>query len=296
MFSIAPPVTLTDTDGDPDGTEATLTSAVGHCATDTFAATGSPVICGVNTGQHMVLDTDGTQCVQLVFTYGGDTATRDYNIHVTQFDERNEMGGPKGCLQYFTGNTGTFSSFNFQTDATATGGNIGSPHLANQDYTVCIRPNADRCAICYAATISYTTITVTNTFGLSNPTTMTQVAEDGATCTTDYIFIPNGLTSTIAGTSYTAAMLTALVSNNVAAGVGRYCGRLLGLTQATVSHTVCSRVTPFTVGVFFDGTEVFGTAAAAMQDTNEASVISNSVSGAAGTYGFSLGFDQRACS
>ena len=36
-------------------------------------------------------------------------------------------------------------------------------------------------------------------------------------------------------------MLTALVSNNVAAGVGRYCGRLLGLTQATVSHTVCCK-------------------------------------------------------
>lgn len=57
-----------------------------------------------------------------------------------------------------------------------------------------------------------------------------------------------------------------------------------------------ARVTPFTVGVFFDATEVFGTAGAAMQDTNEASTISAAVSGAAGTYGFSLGFDQRACS
>ena len=67
----------------------------------------------------MILDTDGTSCVNIVIGYGSDTATREYSIHVTQYDARNGMGGPPGCLQYFTGDTGTFSSFNFQTDATA---------------------------------------------------------------------------------------------------------------------------------------------------------------------------------
>ena len=33
----------------------TQTTAIGHCASDTFAATGAPVICGVNTGQHSEL-------------------------------------------------------------------------------------------------------------------------------------------------------------------------------------------------------------------------------------------------
>merc|ERR1739846_287586 len=61
---------------------ATEGSAYGHCTTDMFTATGAPVICGLNTGQHMILDTDGSKCVNLAFSYGKGTATRQYNIHV----------------------------------------------------------------------------------------------------------------------------------------------------------------------------------------------------------------------
>ena len=34
-------------------------------------------------------------------------------LQVLQFDCKNEMGGPTGCLQYFTTDMGTFSSFNY---------------------------------------------------------------------------------------------------------------------------------------------------------------------------------------
>merc|ERR1719510_1670720 len=113
----------------------------------------------------MYLDTDGTACVQAVFAYGGDSGTRQYNIHVTQYDRKNDMGGPTGCLQYFTTNTGTFKSFAFPATPDAGVSKIGSPHLANQDYSVCIRQNADRCAICYAASITWQSGIATNTFG-----------------------------------------------------------------------------------------------------------------------------------
>ena len=36
---------------------------------------------------------------------------------------------PDGCVQYFTGTTGTLNTFNNGGSAT---------HLANQDYTICI--------------------------------------------------------------------------------------------------------------------------------------------------------------
>jgi len=326
-FMIAAPVQLpTSTPNAVSGTDAATSggaalaepykSAVGHCATDSFVATGTPVICGDLKGEHMYLDTDGNDCVMAVFAYGGDSSSRQYEIHVTQYDRKNDMGGPTGCLQYFTTDTGTVKSFNFQDDAvssvTASLVNIGSPHLANQDYSVCIRQNADKCAICYAATKTFASKTVTNSFGLSvtaidsnSDAVLLQSAATGSSCTTDYIFIPNGLNKGIT-TSLSGKLVeltSTLLSNDPSgASAGRYCGRFLGwgganplqsiasIAFATASQTVCSKATPFSVGVFFDSTEVLlGTPTTG---NNEALVTT---AGAAGTYGFSLGFAQVAC-
>ena len=77
------------------------------------------------------------------------------------------MGGPTGCLQYYTTNTGTITSFNFGGAVQSSGGALGNPHLANQDYTVCIRNNADKCLICYAEIIGYASPAASqNSFGL----------------------------------------------------------------------------------------------------------------------------------
>ena len=115
----------------------------------------------------MILDTDGTACVKAVFSYGSATTSRTYEIHVTQYDSRNTMGGPTGCLQYYTTNTGTITSFNFGGAVQSSGGALGNPHLANQDYTVCIRNNADRCLICYAEIIGLAATAATqNSFGV----------------------------------------------------------------------------------------------------------------------------------
>merc|ERR1719512_578824 len=165
MFNIAAPFVV-DTTGTPPVSLATQGGAIGHCTMDTFQVTGtgggSPVICGNNDGQHMIVDTDGTACVTAAFSFGSDTTTRNYRIHAIQYDRLNEMGGPAGCLQFFTGATGTVNTFNWATATTST-------HLANQDYDVCVRRLADRCSICWSPITTGATATpVRGSFGLNN--------------------------------------------------------------------------------------------------------------------------------
>ena len=62
-----------------------------------------------------------------------------------------KLGGPPGCMQYFTGNKGVLASYNYPTTSTAI--SATATHLSNQDYTICIRQEAGKCAICYTATI-----------------------------------------------------------------------------------------------------------------------------------------------
>ena len=64
----------------------------------------------------MIVDASN-DCNQVTFHLGADqSVTRQWNIKVTQFECGNEMGGPCGCLQYFTGQSGTIASFNFPTN------------------------------------------------------------------------------------------------------------------------------------------------------------------------------------
>jgi len=292
-FTIAAPVT-------PDLTGAAASSlltggAIGQCAMDTFQVTGSggssPVICGSNDGQHLIVDTDGAACVTAAFSFGLDTATRNYKIHVIQYDRLNEMGGPAGCLQFFTGATGTVNTFNWIAVATST-------HLANQDYDVCIRRMKDLCTICWSPITVGANTPVRGSFGLSNGgvaadavamagQAISCVADTAAATTdsNDYIIIPNGEVAAAAATAGTAVVVQ---------GVDKYCGRYLNTDALLLDATVCSRVTPFKLSVFTDGSEAVGsTAAVAMAKANEASA--GALLTPTGTMGFSLGFAQVAC-
>merc|ERR1712203_506359 len=259
MFNIAGPFDP-DTTGAAAGT-TTTDGALGQCTMDTFQATGSggssPVICGSNDGQHLIVDTDGAACVTAAFSFGMDTATRNYRIHAIQYDRLNEMGGPAGCLQFFTGAMGTVSTFNWATATTST-------HLANQDYTVCVRRLADRCSICWSPIISGTNagaaagnLPVRGSFGLSIAGSMAAAAKagTGAACGTasnDYIIIPNGLAADDAASAVTSTGTTVQV------GVNKFCGRYLNANDALLDGTVCSRVTPFRLSVFTDAAETIG--------------------------------------
>jgi len=265
-------------------TAATLTtvSTWGQCLTDTFSVSSSgkaaPLICGTNTGQHMIVDSNGVDCVTANFNFGGGTTSREYSIHVMQFEAGNVMGGPPGCLQFFTGSTGTVSSFNWQTTA--------SVHLANQDYNVCVRRPKDICAICWSETAAFATGTTKGTFGVGvTSAAITTDSLTGTNCATDFVVIPNGVSKT--STTATAFGSIATVTTN---GASRRCGRLLD----TAATSVCSNVVPFTLGVVFDSIEVATIAGATAQaNTNEGSA--GATNDPLGTNGFNLGFTLISC-
>merc|ERR1719192_396241 len=170
MFMIAGPTEPTALDGSAAGTTDN-SRALGQCTEDTFQAGNSPVICGANDGQHMIVDSDGSSCVTALFTFGGGTVNRRYTIHVIQYESTNEMGGPPGCLQFFTGMTGLVQTFNWQTLRT-------SVHLASQSYDVCVRKMIGACVICWSPETPGTA-TASGSFGVNNGES-TDGAADGA--------------------------------------------------------------------------------------------------------------------
>lgn len=285
-FEIAPPVTGTAAAA---VTNTQTGGAIGDCVSDTFTLTspgnrGSPVICGINTGQHLYVDAS-EECAKASFGFGTATTTRQYDIKVTQYDCNTEMGGPPDCLQYHTGNTGKIASFNFDMSATATTATF--THLSNQCYDICFRRNSGNCAICFIPSITITganaAITQT-TFGLSvSPsTTIAQSAVD-TSCTGDYLIIPNGNTPANAKMTLPPD------------GPDRFCGRVLApATDQAVANTasVCTGRRPFRVTFKTDETEAeaqTGTPAEPNPQIHEEEGFPS------GILGFSLNFAQVAC-
>ena len=87
------------------------------------------------------------------------------------------------------GVTGTLQSYNF----------AGGIHLANQDYTICVRQEAGYCSIEYTADTFKVSLGVD---ALPHPSTAASLADitlstgksgvDNIVCQTDYITIPQG--------------------------------------------------------------------------------------------------------
>ena len=208
-------------------------SAMGHCVTDSMTVssggTSAPVICGYNTGQHMIVDAMDA-CSEVKFQISSSTSTtREWDIFVSQYEcgQVAAKNGPPGCLQYYTADTGTISSFGFPASNTVT---ATIQHLANQYYTACIRRNSGKCGVCYSpifTTPAATSISDMGTFGLSVSDTAdaTKSLVD-SNCATDYVYIPGGAASpgTLAATS-----------------PNRFCGRYFASATGTAHATVCSK-------------------------------------------------------
>lgn len=83
-FNINGPVTASAV-GDTTMTALTsLGGAIGDCTTDSFSITSSgnfapPIICGFNTGQHMIVDTSTEKCNDATFDLNGN-GQRQWNI------------------------------------------------------------------------------------------------------------------------------------------------------------------------------------------------------------------------
>jgi hypothetical protein len=276
---------------------------IGDCVTDTFFINSpygrsTPTICGVNTGQHMYVDTTDGECVDAHYGLGGGTSsTRALDIRVSQFVCGDEMGGPTGCLQYYTSSSGKIRSFNFP-DLTP-GASVGYKyvHLSRQHYKACIRKNSGKAYICY---IGCTTIAGTSTgikdnavttqpsFGLSlSPAAASQSAV-GTACTSDYITIPQGMKKANAAILSANTVLSAKSSTMST----RYCGRYLQTNAAAYAATsICSLAVPFELGVDFNDDE-HCTAVTAGNTCEHASGSSTSTTGGGGILGFSLCYTQ----
>merc|ERR1719486_71011 len=302
MFMISPPFVPTTLDGTAGGTQD-ASNALGQCTGDTFQAGNSPVICGANDGQHMIVDSDGSSCVTALFTFGGGTVNRRYTIHVIQYESTNEMGGPPGCLQFFTGATGLVQTFNWQTAAT-------SVHLASQSYDVCVRKMIGMCVICWAPETTGDADTTVGSFGVNNGAQAAAAddiksgagpadcanraaANNPITDSDDFIIIPSG----VAPTATNIVPGGDLNKNTVAAaaiGEDIFCGRFLGAAGgAEEDGSICSRVTPFKLGVRFDNQEATADGAPGAKGnshTQEPSGHSGNNNNPLGTSGFSLGF------
>ncbi|XP_023329552.1 uncharacterized protein LOC111702177 isoform X2 [Eurytemora carolleeae] len=119
-------------------------AGLGRCSAEQLSLVSgdglaAPTICGDASGQHMYLNAGGeTDTAVLTFT-GPFTSTSDFSIKVTQIECSSKDRAPDGCLQYFTEETGSIESFNFD----------GSHLLENMDYKICIKNGKGMCGARY---------------------------------------------------------------------------------------------------------------------------------------------------
>merc|ERR1711892_100473 len=222
-FQTAQPFTASPT---TDGAANPIAHSKGQCQNSQFQVYSDgpspPTICGTNTGQHMIVEAADI-CNTLTFSWT-TTDTRSWDIQVMQIPCTAEWKPPEGCLQYFTGTTGTIQSYN----------NAGGFHLANQKYSNCIRTELGYCSIAYSAVIT------ASDFSLSGPAAAPTALLSATSCSMDYILISQG------GTDATTANIVG----------DRFCGGMLSGIAAGAGATVYSAVQPFIVIVVTDGQEV----------------------------------------
>jgi len=285
----------------PLGASATI----GDCYIDSFFVNSpygrsTPLICGVNSGQHIFVDTTASECIDVHYEIGGGTSsTRELDIRVSQYTCGDEMGGPPGCLQYLTSSSGKIRSFNFPDLTPA--GTVGYKyvHLSRQHYKACIRKNSGKSYICYwpctnvvgKSTAETVGIAVTSqpSFGLSLSPAAASQGTIGTVCTSDYITIPQAFTAAIA----------AILNTNTVMGVEggtvatRFCGRYLNTVAAAYDNdvSICSLAVPFELAVDFNDDE-FCNAKTDAKTCEYYGGADHAVTGGGGILGFSLCYAQ----
>eukprot|EP00095_Tigriopus_kingsejongensis_P010419 snap_masked-scaffold2011_size22674-processed-gene-0.0 protein:Tk10419 transcript:snap_masked-scaffold2011_size22674-processed-gene-0.0-mRNA-1 annotation:"hypothetical protein SINV_00302" len=167
---------------------------------------------------------------QLNFDFANPNVNRLWEIKVTQIPCNTE-GHPRGsgCLQYHTGITGQLSTFNFLP--------TNDNHLANQEYSICIRPEKGMCCIEYSVCPDINSYS----FHAVEPDPAVQMALAGIACsTTDYIGIEGA--QAFCDSSSHAAQFTQL------------CGQKFNVINAITADALnlCDCSKPFQVDIFFN--------------------------------------------
>lgn len=277
-FVLSDPVTATDITIGPTAANTIGLNRLGNCDTDSFQVTvpggkATPKLCGINSGQHIYVPaSDECNDINTIIGSSGAT-TRSLSVKVAQVECTSKSRAPNGCLQYFTAAADTIQSFNYQSG--------DGVHLADQDYTTCIRSARTTCAICYYVA------DIATDFKLSTPTNSAANGGHDIECglgavdtnlgAEDYIFIQDGWCAPVNGAA-SASMPT-----------DRFCGQMFECaatvaagaapTPGTPQGTVCTMAKPFSMSVYTDSME---SAAAAGEGT-----------AAANSRGFQLSYFQQ---
>ncbi|XP_026683401.1 uncharacterized protein LOC103514711 [Diaphorina citri] len=200
------------------------------CNNDQFIVSGgSPVpgICGYNTGNHMFVDAGFgiNNPIILTFVTTGSNTARNWKVKISQIPCSASYRAEEGCLQYYTGISGTIKSFNYEP--------ASGLQLSNQDYSICVRIERNFCGIQYtgcpdpANNRSHAFTITGNTLG-QNPV----ASSIGSQCNMDWLVIP--CTSNVGR-----------INAGVSTCVDRLCGGTLNTESSTVLATVYSTVKPF---------------------------------------------------
>jgi hypothetical protein len=150
------------------------------------------------------------------------------------------------CFQYFTGPTGTFSSYN----------HAGAQMLAFTQYNACIRQEADHCCIQWSQLTATTfrgaggrvDVAAGTACGAIAAITLCSAAQG---CSLDFVLIPNSGASSMN-----------LVGGG-SAPTDRYCGPALSPHSSLQAAPVISCDLPFRIGHQTSSVSVAGTAIAA---------------------------------
>ncbi|XP_023321599.1 uncharacterized protein LOC111696274 [Eurytemora carolleeae] len=181
-----------------------------------------PVICGTNTGEHMYVETGATDgdTVSLAFLVTG-TSNDQWNVKVSQIPCSASYRAPSNCVKYFTGSSGTVTSYGFP----------GDTQLTSQNYESCIRQEKGYCGIQW----DESTLTAPkDAFDLTNAAVAGQAntGDTPAGCIASYIQIPNGVVAATTGPRRF------------------FCGETLGVDTATTTSPVTTYTVPFSLTHF----------------------------------------------
>merc|ERR1739846_88916 len=95
-------------------------------------------LCGTLTGQHIYVENDGANpAATLNINTGGTVLARTWKVLVRTIECDSPAKAPGGCLQYLTGTSGNFQSFNYGTTGAL---------IDNLLYNVCVRKEAGMCS------------------------------------------------------------------------------------------------------------------------------------------------------
>ncbi|XP_050069689.1 uncharacterized protein LOC126557831 [Anopheles maculipalpis] len=148
---------------------------LGNCVEDQFIVSVQndqrvyPVLCGINTGQHMYLDIDRAYSHRLYLSaVFNSKQPRAFLVKITQLATPR---APASCLQFHEGVSGVLKSFNYDNSSVLVT-NRKASYFNNLNYAICIRRQPMFC------NVVLTTLDPAN--GKENIFQLVNIAEDGS--------------------------------------------------------------------------------------------------------------------